>query len=175
VYGLPRLDLCFLRPLQDLRVYGIVRQATQKLVLPLPRVVLLRVPPHCQLPLLRVRCKTEEVKIIWIFYQPLGKIRLRGRKSFIKIGQCMPLATKQLAFNRVDQDIPTPATLRCLPKLPFSLLCIFYGVQNPDLVTPRRLCNNLSHKLLLRVRLSKCAHIFQDRVTRCGRRLGVLG
>jgi hypothetical protein len=35
------------------------------------------------------------------------------------------------------------------------------GQRNPDLVTPRQLCNNLLHKLLVRVRFSKRAHIFQ--------------
>jgi len=62
---------------------------------------------------------------------------------------------------RSDQDIPTPAALDRLPNVPLSPLGIFYAVQNPDLVTPRQLCNNLLHKLLVRVRLSKCAHIFQ--------------
>jgi hypothetical protein len=53
----------------------------------------------------------------------------------------MPLAIKQVAFNLVDQDIPTPAALDRLPNVPLSLLCIFYAVQNPDLVTPRQLNN----------------------------------
>jgi hypothetical protein len=73
----------------------------------------------------------------------------------------MPLAIKQVAFNLVDQDIPTPAALDRLPNVPLSPLCIFYAVQNPDLVTPRQLCNNLLHKLLARVRFSKARIYFK--------------
>src|SRR6267143_1215510 len=108
-----------------------------------------------QIPLLHVRSEGEEIKIIRVLYQLLGKIRLRGRESFIKVGQCMPLSIKQVGFNLVDQDIPTPAALDRLPNVPLSPLGIFYAVQNPDLVTPRQLCNNLLHKLLVRVRLSQ--------------------
>jgi hypothetical protein len=73
----------------------------------------------------------------------------------------MPLAIKEVAFNLVHQDIPTPAGVHRLPNVPLSLLCIFYSVQNPDLVAPRQLRNNLLHKLLVRVRFRKCAHILQ--------------
>ena len=64
-----------------------------------------------QIPLLYVPSEGEEIKIVWVFYQLLGKIRLRGRVSFIKVGQRMALSIKQAAFNLVDQDIPTPAAL----------------------------------------------------------------
>ncbi len=96
-----------------------------------------------------------------VLHQPLSKVRLRGRESFSKIGQCASLAFKKLAFDLVDQDIPTPAAVHCLPNVPLSLLSILYGVQNPDLVDPGQLCNNLLRKLLVGVRFSKCAHVFQ--------------
>src|SRR6266436_1136164 len=70
-----------------------------------------------QIPLLHVRSEGEEIKIIRVLYQLLGKIRLRGRESFIKVGQCMPLSIKQVAFNLVDQDIPTPTALDRLPTI----------------------------------------------------------
>ena len=37
-----------------------------------------------QVPLLHVRSEGEEIKIVRVLYQLLGKIRLRGRESFIK-------------------------------------------------------------------------------------------
>ena len=55
-----------------------------------------------QVPLLRAGSEGEEVKIVWVLYQLLGKIRLRGWEGAIKIGQCMSLAIKQFAFNLVD-------------------------------------------------------------------------
>lgn len=52
-----------------------------------------------QVPLLHVRSEGEEIKLVRVLYQLLGKIRLKGRESFIKVGQCMPLAIKQVASN----------------------------------------------------------------------------
>ena len=48
-----------------------------------------------------------------------------------------------------------------LAGVPFALRGIFYRLEEPDIVTPRLLCNNLLHKFGVGVSLRESVHIFE--------------
>ena len=108
-----------------------------------------------EIPFQNHRSQSEGVKIVRVLYQRLRKIGLRGGKSLIKIGKRVSLPVKESSLDLVNQDISTPAILHCLPDVPFSLIRVVYSVKNPDLMPPRQLCNNLLHKLLVRIGLGE--------------------
>lgn len=114
-----------------------------------------------EVPFEQVRSQREKVKVVWVFDEFLSKVRLRLRQGAVKIGQRRALTLKEPALDLMHQDIAAPAVFERLSDVPFSLARILHRIENPDLVAPGQLCNNLLHKFLVRVGFGKCPHVLQ--------------
>lgn len=104
--------------------------------------------------------EAEKVEIIWVFEYLLCQFGLRCRQRNTEIAYCTSLALKESAFNLADKYISTPAMLYGATNLPFTFRWVLNIVQNPNIMAPRNLCNNLLHKYNVRPCLGKSSHIF---------------
>ena len=61
----------------------------------------------------------------------------------------------------MDENVLTPSVFDCGSQVPFPHGSVLNPVQQPRVVPPRQLCNNLLHKLLILPRLGEGPHVFQ--------------
>src|SRR5438552_17991431 len=105
--------------------------------------------------------ETEKIEVIRILYDLLSEFGLRRRKSSVEIRNSLALPVEEIAFNLVNEDVPTPAVLNGLLRVPNALSQILQFVQNRAVMEPWQLCSNLLHKVLVRPSLGKSPHIFK--------------
>ena len=61
----------------------------------------------------------------------------------------------------MNQHAAAPTVLYRLAQVLLALLRVAYRVQEPHVMPPGNLCNNLLHKLFVRVGLGKSAHVLE--------------
>ena len=59
------------------------------------------------------------------------------------------------------ENASAPAMLHCGSYIPFSLFRHFHCIENPYIVPPGYLCNNLLHKCFVRIGFRKRAHVLE--------------
>ena len=71
-----------------------------------------------QVAFLRLGTETEKIEVIRILYDLLSEFGLRRRKSSVEIRNSLALPVEEIAFNLVNEDVPTPAVLNGLLRVP---------------------------------------------------------
>ena len=99
------------------------------------------------LPLLRRFGHSQEIKVVWVFEDPLRHIRVRGKQRTREIGEGLPFPLMQTALDLEDQDIPTPAVFEGGAKIPLPRRAVLDPVQDADIVAPGQFCNELLQNL----------------------------
>jgi hypothetical protein len=61
----------------------------------------------------------------------------------------------------MDENVLAPSVFNCRSQVPFPHGSVLNPVQQPRVVSPRQLCNNLLHKLPILPRLGEGPHVFQ--------------
>ena len=90
-----------------------------------------------QFPLAEIFGECQEIEIIGVFDHLTGKVRLRGRKCFFKVGDCFAAAGKQITLNLMDQHAARPVVLDGFLDVEN---CLFYGaafLENSNVMPPR--------------------------------------
>ena len=61
----------------------------------------------------------------------------------------------------MNQDIVRPTIFGCLLDVLYTLICIFYLVQNNGIMRPRNLCRHRLHKCFIRISFREFCHVFE--------------
>ena len=78
-----------------------------------------------QIALLRLGGERQEVKIVRVLEQLLGKIGLRNRECGLKVGDRLSLTSEKAALDLDDEDVSAPTVCNrgiCVPKPLLPLL-----------------------------------------------------
>ncbi len=105
--------------------------------------------------------QAEEIKIVGVLNDLLGELRLLSRKSSVEVAWGSSLAFVEVTFDLMHKDGSAPSVLNGLANVPPTLARILDVFKNADVMTPRDLCNNLLHKLLVGIGFGEGAHVFE--------------
>src|ERR1700677_4388427 len=103
----------------------------------------------------------QKIEVIGVLEEFLSQFRLRGGERSLKVRQCRTLPAVNVTLNLMNEDVACPATLDCLPDIPFPFCRVLHHFKNSHIVSPGQLCNDLLHKLLVGVGFSESPHIFE--------------
>jgi len=114
-----------------------------------------------EVALLRFRSEGEEIEVVGIFDELLCQIGLRRRESRLEVRQCFSLPPVEAAFDLDHEDVPAPAVLDGLLRVPETLLGGLYHIEDANVVPPGNLSNSLLDECFVRPGLRESPHVEQ--------------
>ena len=90
----------------------------------------------------------QKIKVIGIFKDLLCQVRTGRRQSTLEVGQRLPFSLVKPTLDLEDEDILAPSMFHGGFQVPLPRRPVLNPVEEPRLVAPGQLCNNLLHKFL---------------------------
>jgi hypothetical protein len=114
-----------------------------------------------QIALLRCRGEGQEIEVVRVLNELLGKVRLWSGKRRLEIRDRLSLPPVKAALDLHDENVPAPSVLNRLADVPETFRWVLHFVQKNAIVKPGQLCSSLLHNCYFRPRLSKSPHVFE--------------
>jgi len=87
-----------------------------------------------------------------------AKSDFRGKRA-VEVRNGLPLPMPTPCFDLVNEHVAAPSVLNRLADVPFALRPRLHQVENPEIMPPRNLSNNLLDEWLVRPGLGKGPHV----------------
>lgn len=88
----------------------------------------------------------QKIKVVGVFQKLLCEIGLWRGECPSKIGDCLPLPTVKTGFDVGSNHVLAPTVFHGRPRAPNSFFPASHQIEQPDVVAPQNLSNNLLDK-----------------------------